>query len=60
MLDDNKPMKIEFENGSVIESLPNTEKSVRGKIRTYEVYQSKEEIQLVLDLCNKSVESNSE
>ena len=36
MLDDNKPIRIEFENGSIIESLPNTGEVVRSKIKTYD------------------------
>ena len=35
MLDNNKPITIEFENGSVIKSLPNAGEVIRSKIRTY-------------------------
>ena len=35
MLDNNKSITIEFENGSIVKSIPNTGKVVRGKIRTY-------------------------
>ena len=36
MLDNNKPVRIEFENGSIIKSLPNVGKVIRSKIKTYD------------------------
>ena len=44
MLDDNKPIRIEFENGSIIESLPNTGEVVRSNIRTYSIEEESEEL----------------
>ena len=36
MLDNNKSITIEFENGSIVKSIPNVGEVVRGKIRTYD------------------------
>ena len=40
---DDKPITIEFENGSVIEGLPNVGKVIRSKIRIYSIEDESEE-----------------
>lgn len=55
MLDDNKPMKIEFENGSKIITIESGT-NIRSKIKYYELESEEQHMKELVGIMNKGIE----